>query len=46
MTPSQIMAGGRGEFLPVDESDKSKNRRIEVIISPNLNELFEIISNE
>jgi len=44
MTPSQIMAGGRGEFLPVDESDKSKNRRIEVIISPNLNELFEIIS--
>ena len=46
MTPSQIMAGGRGEFLPVDEYDKSKNRRIEVIISPNLNELFEIISNE
>jgi chemotaxis protein MotB len=46
MTPVQIMAGGRGEFLPVDESDKSKNRRIEVIISPNLNELFEIISNE
>jgi len=46
MTPAQIMAGGRGEFLPVDESDKSKNRRIEVIISPNLNELFEIISNE
>jgi len=46
MTPSQIMAGGRGEFLPVDESDKAKNRRIEVIISPNLNELFEIISNE
>ena len=46
MTPSQIMAGGRGEFLPVDEFDKAKNRRIEVIISPNLNELFEIISNE
>ena len=46
MTPSQIMAGGRGEFLPVDESDKAKNRLIEVIISPNLNELFEIISNE
>ena len=46
MTPSQIMAGGRGEFLPIDEYDKAKNRRIEVIISPNLNELFEIISNE
>ena len=46
MTPSQIMAGGRGEFLPIDVSDKAKNRRIEVIISPNLNELFEIISND
>jgi chemotaxis protein MotB len=46
MTPSQIMAGGRGEFLPIDVSDKAKNRRIEVIISPNLNELFEIISSE
>jgi chemotaxis protein MotB len=45
MTPSQIMAGGRGEFLPIDESDKAKNRRIEVIVSPNLDELYEIISN-
>ncbi len=46
MNPIQIMAGGRGEFYPVDVNDKSKNRRIEVIISPNLNELFEIISND
>lgn len=46
MNPMQIMAGGRGEFYPVDVNDKSKNRRIEVIISPNLNELFEIISND
>ncbi len=45
MTPSQIMAAGRGEFHPVDPNDKAKNRRIEIIISPNLNELFEIISN-
>jgi chemotaxis protein MotB len=28
MTPSQIMAGGRVEFLPIDVSDKAKNRRI------------------
>jgi chemotaxis protein MotB len=40
------MAAGRGEFLPIDPNDKAKNRRIEVIISPNLNELFEIISTE
>jgi len=46
MNPSQIMAAGRGEFYPVDVNDKAKNRRIEVIISPNLNELFEIISND
>jgi chemotaxis protein MotB len=45
MTPTQVMAAGRGEFLPIDPADKAKNRRIEVIISPNLNELFEIISD-
>ena len=45
MTPTQVMAAGRGEFLPIDPTDKAKNRRIEVIISPNLNELFEIISD-
>lgn len=43
MNPKQLMAGGRSEFLPVDLNDKAKNRRIEIIISPNLNELFEII---
>ncbi len=46
MNPTQIMAAGRGEFYPVDLENKAKNRRIEVIISPNLNELFEIISGE
>lgn len=44
MDPKQVMAAGRGEFLPADPNDKNKNRRIEIIISPNLNELFEIIS--
>lgn len=45
MNPKKIMAAGRSEFLPVDANDKAKNRRIEVIVSPNLDELFEIISN-
>lgn len=44
--PSQLMAAGRGEFYPISDSDKAKNRRIEIIISPNLNELYEIISND
>lgn len=43
MDPHQLMAGGRSEFMPVDLNDKAKNRRIEIIISPNLNELFELI---
>ena len=44
MNPVQLMAAGRSEYIPVDVKDKAKNRRIEIIISPNLNELFEIIS--
>lgn len=42
--PSILMAAGRSEYHPVDEVDKSKNRRIDIIISPNLNPLFELIS--
>ncbi|MGV3630463.1 MAG: OmpA family protein [Bacteroidota bacterium] len=44
INPSILMAAGRGEFHPVDPKDKAKNRRIEVIISPNLNALFEMIN--
>lgn len=45
MNPVKLVASGRSEFLPVDPSDKAKNRRIEIIISPDLNALYEIISN-
>jgi len=41
--PKTITAAGRGEHLPLDPNDKSKNRRIEVILIPNLDELFDII---
>jgi chemotaxis protein MotB len=44
MNPKKLMPAGRSEFLPLDPNDKAKNRRIEIIISPNLNELFDIIS--
>lgn len=44
VNPALLMAAGRSEFHPVDPKDKAKNRRIEVIISPNLNALFELIS--
>ena len=46
MNPAQLMAAGRSEFHPVDPNDKAKNRRIEIIISPNLNELFDIINKD
>jgi len=43
INPKILAASGRSEFHPVDEEDKAKNRRIEIILAPNLNELFEII---
>lgn len=46
INPKQLMAAGRSEFIPVDPNDKAKNRRIEIIISPNLNALFELISKD
>ena len=45
INPMTITAAGRSEFVPLDVNEKSKNRRIEVILIPKLDELFEIISN-
>ena len=44
--PKTITAAGRSMYLPIDENDKAKNRRIEVILTPKLDELFDMISNE
>lgn len=44
MNPSHLMAAGRSEYHPVDPANKAKNRRIEIIISPNLSELYDLIS--
>lgn len=44
INPAILSASGRSKYHPVDEFDKAKNRRIEVIIAPNLDELFEMIS--
>ncbi|MBU0763506.1 MAG: OmpA family protein [Bacteroidetes bacterium] len=45
--PQRISASGRSEFLPVDTEDtkeaKAKNRRTEIILTPKLDELFQII---
>ncbi len=41
--PSVLTAAGRGEFHPVDPEDKSKNRRIEVVLAPRLDDLFDLL---
>ena len=41
--PSVLTASGRGEYHPVDPENKAKNRRIEVILAPNLDALFDIL---
>ena len=43
--PTRITAGGRGEYVPVDAADKAKNRRIEVILSPNLEALYKLVND-
>ncbi len=45
--PIRFTVAGRGEFLPVDPADtpeaRRKNRRTEIILSPDLSEVFEIL---
>ena len=42
--PTRVTAGGRGEYVPVDPTDKAKNRRIEVILSPDLEALYKLVN--
>ena len=45
--PNRIMASGRGQFQPVKTNDtpegRASNRRTEVILSPDLNELYKLL---
>jgi chemotaxis protein MotB len=43
LDPLRVTAAGRGEHIPVDASDKSKNRRIEIILAPDLKELMKLV---
>ncbi len=47
VSASQITASGKGEYLPLmantSDQNKQKNRRTEIIITPDLNELFKIL---
>lgn len=50
ITPSRIIAAGRGEYLPVDTARtaeaRTRNRRTEIILTPKLDELFRIMESE
>jgi len=49
INPKRLVASGRGEYLPVEPNssatNKAKNRRTEIILSPKLDELMQIIGN-
>ncbi len=46
--PKRLTASGRSEFLPVDDSNtpdaRQKNRRTEIILTPDLTELYRLIN--
>ncbi len=46
--PKLITAGGRAEFYPIEDNGtvegKARNRRTEIILSPNLKELFKLLN--
>ncbi len=47
VSPNQVTAAGKGEYVPLatnnSAQNKQKNRRTEIIITPNLDELFKIL---
>jgi chemotaxis protein MotB len=43
VNPQALAASGRSEYHPLDEENKARNRRIEIIIAPNLDPLFDLI---
>ena len=47
--PTRLSASGRSEYLPLDKNDtpeaRAKNRRTEIILTPNLDQLFKLIQN-
>ena len=49
VSPAQVTASGRAEFSPLAANDnagnKQKNRRTEIIITPDLDELFKILES-
>lgn len=49
ISPKRLSASGRGEYFPIASNKTSEgrqtNRRIEIILSPKLDDLYELINN-
>jgi chemotaxis protein MotB len=49
LEPTRVMAAGRGEYIPVENNKtpeaRAKNRRTEIILTPKLDELIQILGN-
>lgn len=45
LDPVRVTAAGRSEYIPVDPADKAKNRRIEIILAPDLKELMKLVKD-
>jgi chemotaxis protein MotB len=44
--PTRLTAAGRSEYHPVDPANKAKNRRIEIVLAPKLDALYDLIRTE
>lgn len=48
--PKRITSAGRGEYFPIDPANNSearqKNRRTEIILTPNMDEFMKILNNQ
>lgn len=45
LDPVRVTAAGRSEYIPVEAADKAKNRRIEIILAPDLQELMKLVKD-
>ncbi|HBG70366.1 MAG: hypothetical protein A2W93_15740 [Bacteroidetes bacterium GWF2_43_63] len=50
VNPQRITSAGRGEYFPIDPASNSearqKNRRTEIILTPNMDEFMKILNNQ
>ena len=50
INPESLTAAGRGEYAPIASNDttegKAKNRRIEVVLTPKLDEISKLLNND